>query len=300
MRNRTIAFLGPAGTYTEQAAVLFDPYLMRIPCRDFSDVLDMVHNGKTDVGVIAIENMIQGMVRENLDLIYTHHLHVQSEILMPIRHALCALKPDTAVKEVLGHPQALAQCRKYLKEHYPLAVQRETTSTAAGIQEIASHHLKYSAAIGSAFTAAKYGLPLLSDGIEDVAGNVTRFWVVGKQLIEKPEHDKFSLAFYFEKDKPGCLHQALAFFAEGAINLTCITSRPSLKDMGNYVFHIDLDGNLADSGVQKALDGLRGFTDELQVIGSYLKGKPASKATAASASLAGRSRIKDGVAAHDQ
>lgn len=273
MKNRTIAFLGPAGTYTEQAAVLFDPQLIRIPCRDFSDVLQMVHDGKADVGVVAIENMIQGMVRENLDHIYTCHLHVQSEILLPIRHALCALPGSGVIKEVLGHPQALAQCRRYLKEKYPLSHLRETTSTAAGIQEIGTRQLKQAAAIGPAFTASKYGLEVVEDGVEDIAGNVTRFWVVGKKLVEKPEHDKFSVAFFFEKDKPGCLHQALAFFASESINLTCITSRPSLRHMGNYVFHIDLDGNLGDPRVQRALEGLRGYTDELLIVGSYCRGK---------------------------
>ncbi|HNT30009.1 MAG TPA: prephenate dehydratase [bacterium] len=267
----TLAYLGPTGTFTEQAARQFNPDADLLAQPTSADVMQAVKKGKANFGVIAIENMIHGMVRENLDLLYKLDLKVQGELILPIHHCLCAHPEHETITTILAHPQALAQCREWLVKKYPKATLEAVASNTAGMEAIHAHSLTNAAAIGPELAAAQYQLKILATSIEDFPDNVTRFWLIGPELNVQPEHNKFSIAYYFEKDKPGCLYESLGYFARENINLITIAVRPSAKMLGNYVFHLDLDGNLESEPVQFALNGLKRITDVLKVIGSYTR-----------------------------
>lgn len=264
-----IGVLGPEGTYSEKAALCWskgtpDATLVYFP--DFEEVLMAVEAEKLDAGVVPVENSLEGAVPQVMDLLRRLEVVITGEVNLPIRHCLVG-RGNGEIKVVLSHPQALAQCRQYLREHYPKAEVRTTGST--------SHAAKLAlefpemAAIAEAGTAEKYGLCVLARDIQDARDNITRFVVAGRKMPEATGRDKTSLVIYLQRDRPGALFSILQEFASRGINLTRIESRPSRRGLGDYYFYIDLEGHVSDEEVRAALAGIEEKAAMVKVLGSY-------------------------------
>ena len=271
--GRTLAFLGPSGTYTEEAALLYDPSAELRPYPNISAVGQAVASGETGQGVAPIENSIEGSVNFTLDLLVSEtSLLICYEVVLPIEHYLMG-KPGTQLEEVevvYSHPQALAQCREYLERNFTNAAQSASLSTAQAVGDAMSSNVP-SAAIAPRRSAALYNAKILASGIQDVAANATRFVVLSKSDHEPTGNDKTSLFFTFAQDLPGQLYAVMGEFAQREINLAKIESRPTKQSLGQYVFFVDCDGHREDSLLREAIEGIRRRVSSLRVLGSYPK-----------------------------
>jgi prephenate dehydratase len=265
------AFLGPAGTFTEEALLsLGVEGVEPVPYATIGEVFSAVASGECESGVVPIENSVEGSVNETLDaLAFDHELHVTAELVRDIHHAL-VVAPGVRLEDVtavVSKPEATGQCRAWLAKRLPGRPAVASNSTAEAVQRaIAEPGL---AAIGTSLAARLYGGDVLEDAIEDFAGNQTRFVVIGNGIGERTGHDKTSLALFLRRDKPGALLMILSEFAYGQINLTKIQSRPTKKQLGEYMFFVDLAGHVDDPAVSLALQCLRLKLREVKVIGSY-------------------------------
>lgn len=265
------AFLGPAGTFTEEALLsLGMEGIEPLPCATIGEVFAAVAGGKAESGVVPIENSVEGSVNETLDaLAFDHELHVTAELVRDIHHAL-VVAPGVTLAEVtavVSKPEATAQCREWLAKHLPGRPSVAANSTAEAVQRaVAEPGL---AAIGTALAAQLYGGTVLHEAVEDFAGNQTRFVVIGRGIGERTGHDKTSLALFMQRNKPGALLMILSEFAYGQIDLTKIQSRPTKKQLGQYMFFVDLAGHVDDPAIALALECLRLKLREVKVIGSY-------------------------------
>jgi prephenate dehydratase len=265
------AFLGPAGTFSEEALFsLGIPDLDAVECGSIAEVFEAVERGRAENGVVPIENSIEGSVPATLDaLAFDTSLEIQSEVVLDIHHSL-VVAPGTQLADVtavVAHPQASGQCRRWLERHLPGRPVTAANSNAEAVQTaVASPGL---AAIGPALAAEIYGGAVIESGVEDYAGNQTRFVVIGRGICERTGRDKTSLALFMKKDKPGALLMILSEFAYGDINLTKIQSRPTKRQLGDYMFFVDLEGHVDDPHVKTALDCLRMKLREVRVLGSY-------------------------------
>ena len=270
-KRRTVAYLGPEGSYSHQAAVLLfgdgDELLAQ---RDLDAVVNEVATGRSDLGVVPVENSIEGMVNRTLDLIATSRLFVNREIMLPIRNCLLSLSARENVRVVYSHPQALAQCRKWLAHNLPSAEIRETPSTSEAA--VAARSDEHGAAVASALTARIYGLNVIAENINDASGNLTRFWVISPVMTAAGENAKTSIIITL-KNHPGSLHRALGVFADKGINLTKIESRPSKQNPWEYIFFIDFQGGLEDKNVERAMEELSHHTTDIIMLGSYPEGR---------------------------
>ncbi len=271
--SRTLAFLGPSGTYTEEAALLYDPGAELRPYPNISAVGQAVAAGETGQGVVPIENSIEGSVNFTLDLLISENsLFIRYEIVIPIEHYLMG-KPGTRLDEVqvvYSHPQALAQCREYLERNFTNAVRSASLSTAQAVGDAMSSDAP-AVAIAPRRSAALYNAEILASGIQDVAANATRFVVLSKSDHEPTGNDKTSLFFTFAEDLPGQLYAVIGEFARREINLAKIESRPTKQSLGQYVFFIDCDGHREDPLMREAIESIRGKVSLLRVLGSYPK-----------------------------
>jgi prephenate dehydratase len=265
------AFLGPAGTFSEEALFSLNvPDLEPVECSSIAEVFEAVERGRADGGVVPIENSIEGSVPATLDaLAFDTSLEIQSETVLDVHHSI-VVAPGTKLAEVtavVAHPQASGQCRRWLERHLPGRPLTAANSNAEAVQTaVATPGL---AAVGPALAAEIYGGEVLESGIEDYAGNQTRFVVIGRGLRDRTGRDKTSLALFMKKDKPGALLMILSEFAYGDINLTKIQSRPTKRQLGDYMFFVDLEGHVDDPQVKTALDCLRMKLREVRVLGSY-------------------------------
>jgi chorismate mutase / prephenate dehydratase len=271
-----VAFLGPSGTNTQEAAVqVFGSAFTPLPCGTPDEVCNAVARGAggdsengADFGVVAIENSIHGLVSPTLDLLADSPLTICAEIELVIHHCLLSNSELGSITAVYSHEQALAQCRTWLRNHLPGARLVPVTSTARGA-EIAVEE-RGAAAISSALAANIYGLQIVARNIEDLATNRTRFFVVGPQsAAPKPTgRDKTSLSFLVPH-KPGALADVLEVLRHHGVNLSMIQSRPSRQQAWEYRFFADLQGHVEDEIVQAALEDLRQHTVSYKVMGSY-------------------------------
>ena len=270
---RTLAFLGPSGTYTEEAALLYDPTAELRPYPNISAVGHAVAANETEQGVAPIENSIEGSVNFTLDLLISEiSLFISYEIVIPIEHYLMG-QPGTQLEDVqvvYSHPQALAQCRDYLERNFTNAVRSASLSTAQAVGDAMSSDSP-AAAIAPRRSAALYNAEILASGIQDVAANATRFVVLSKSDHEPTGNDKTSLFFTFAEDLPGQLYAVMGEFARREINLAKIESRPTKQSLGQYVFFIDCDGHREDPLMSEAIEAIRGKVSLLRVLGSYPK-----------------------------
>ena len=272
---RTIGFLGPLGTYSEEAALLYDPTSDK-PYPTITAVGEAVASGEIDEGIVPIENSLAGSVIFTLDLLISQpKLFIRGEIDLPIEHYLVA-KPGTdpaAIKVIYSHPQALAQCKEYLEKNFPQAEQMASLSTVLCVTDSFDSPVP-AAAISPRRATELYDVDILDRGIQDVATNVTRFAVIGLSDHEPTGYDKTSMAFTFEKDTPGSLYRVLREFEQRNINLFKIESRPTRQYLGEYIFLMDCAGHRDESPMKEALAALSEPIDMLRVLGSYPRWKP--------------------------
>jgi prephenate dehydratase len=269
--SRRLGFLGPPGTFSEEASLRYDPEAQLVPFVSISAVVAAIGSGKADEGVVPIENSLEGAVTETLDtLIHNSELSVRNEIVLPIEHLLLT-RPGTeavAVKVISSVPQALAQCREFLEGCYPKAALEAALSTAAAVEETMGRD--DAAAIGNRRAAELYGAEVLAEGIQDRTTNVTRFVVLAREDHLPTGDDKTSVAFAFAvEDRPGLLVSALEEFSGRGINLSKIESRPSKERLGVYIFLVDLYGHRTEDPLAETLERVREKCSFFRVLGSY-------------------------------
>lgn len=262
-----VGYLGPIGTFTHEAAMRsFGTAAVYVPCRTIEDVFDAADRGEVDHGVVGVENSTAGAVTPTLDVFLTTRLQICGELELAIAHNLFGHGSLQQVTKVYSHPQALAQCRRWLSEHLPGAEQIETASTSLAVQLAAkSPEL---AAVGPESAGKLHGLPLLVSSIQDSSSNVTRFLVLGRERCQRTGHDKLAIVFAV-KDRPGALRDALDVFAGRGIDMTRIESRPSRQQLWEYVFYADLAGHPDDEMVAEALAELEQQSLFVKVLGAW-------------------------------
>ncbi len=271
----SVGFLGPLGTYSEEAALLYDPSADR-PYPTINAVGEAVASGEIEEGIVPIENSLAGSVIFTLDLLISQpSLFIRGEIDLPIEHYLLT-KPGTdpaEIKVIYSHPQALAQCRAYLEKNYPQAEQMASLSTVSCVSDAFDSPVP-AAAISPRRASELYDVDIIDRGIQDVATNVTRFAVIGLSDHAPTGRDKTSMAFTFDVDTPGLLYRALGEFAERGINLFKVESRPTKQSLGEYIFLVDCAGHREESPMKDALAALSEPISMLRILGSYPQWTP--------------------------
>ncbi|HKK23355.1 MAG TPA: prephenate dehydratase, partial [Pseudohaliea sp.] len=263
-----VAFLGPEGTFTEEAAIRHFGHGMSMqPLDGIDSVFREVEAGNADYGVVPVENSTEGVVTHTLDRFLSSPLQIVGEVALAVRHNLAsqAESPDQ-VSIVYSHQQGLAQCRLWLDRNLPRAERIAVASTAEAAR-LAGEQPE-AAAVASDAAAERYGLNVLAAGIQDGVANTTRFLVLGRQSPPSSGADKTSIVVS-RTNKPGGLAGLLAPLARYGINMTRIESRPSRQGMWDYVFFIDLMGHADDPAVRRALDEMQQLASLLTVLGSY-------------------------------
>lgn len=267
---RRFGYLGPPGTFSEQAALSFDAAAELVPLPSNAAVVAAVAAGSVDAGVVPIENSLEGGVTDTLDaLLQAEQVFISGELVLPVEQLLIA-GPGLRIEDVavvMSHPQALAQCRAFLERRLSHARLEAALSTAAAVESAV--HTPRAAAIGTRRAAELSGGAILAEGIQDVALNKTRFVVLGRQDRPPTGDDKTSIAFTTIHDRPGTLVDALRQLSDRAINMTRIESRPSRQDLGIYIFLIDFQGHHDDPVVAEALAAVRARSHYFRLFGSY-------------------------------
>jgi prephenate dehydratase len=271
----TLAYLGPVGTFTEQA-LLTEPDLAEMELVRFGSIVEVlraVESSAVDYGFAAIENMIEGAVNATIDtLAFDADLLIKREVVMNVNLNLL-VQPGVEledIRHVRSMPVAYAQCRRYLADNLSKAAIEATNSTADAARELADTGRTDTAAIAPQRSAEVYGLEVLAADIEDHPENQTRFVLVGRDGITSPTgHDKTSIVIYQRADEPGSLVAILSEFAARNINLTKLESRPTRKGLGDYCFLIDCEGHIADQVVGDALRNIQMKHGRVKFLGSY-------------------------------
>jgi chorismate mutase/prephenate dehydratase len=265
----TIAYLGPAGTFTEAAAVKqFGRFAKTAAMASIDEVFREVEAGGAHYGVVPVENSTEGMVNHTLDCFVDSALTICAEVELPIHHSLLvSAQADTAEpKEILAHSQSLAQCRGWLDTHYP-GVPRTAVSSNAEAARQASQRGD-AAAIAGDMAAERYGLRTLASNIEDQSNNTTRFLVIGDQLVGASGNDKTSILVSC-RNEPGALYKVLEPFHRHGISLTRIETRPAKAGTWSYVFFIDFDGHQSDAAAKAVIDEVAAVAMDVRSLGSY-------------------------------
>ncbi len=284
---RTLAYLGPEGTYSEQAVLDYAPEALRLPYGSIAAAIRAADQGKADEAVVPVENSLEGAVTSTTDLlIHETALKIKREIVVPIRHCL-ALPPGAgergqvdadedmaeqadfgAIAVVFSHPQAAAQCRGYLERRLPGAAFSASLSTAAAVKDMLASD-RPAAAVSSRRAAQLFGATVAASGIEDASHNQTRFVVLAAADAEPTGRDKTSICFDFSHDGPGILHRALGELASRDINMLKIESRPDKRSPGRYFFLLDMEGHRTDPAIESALADIAKPAASFKVLGSY-------------------------------
>lgn len=265
-----VAFLGPEGTFTQQAVLNHFGHSVRsLPLASIDEVFHEVEAANADFGVVPIENSTEGTVNHTLDRFLTSPLKICGEVELRIRHHLMGAMSELArIERVCSHPQSLAQCRVWLEEHLPGVEQVPVSSNAEGARRARDE--KGSAAIAGQTAAEVYGLTVLAAEIEDRADNTTRFLVLGRKLFSPSGADRTTLLVSVgHTDAPGALYRLLEPLARHRVSLTRIESRPSRRRKWDYVFFIDLEGHADEKHVKRALTALKKRASLFRVLGSY-------------------------------
>jgi prephenate dehydratase len=274
-----IAYLGPAGTFSEDAlrAAVADAQFDALPTASVYDAITAVGDGDADRALVPFENSIEGSVRVTLDTLAfdAPAVTIVGEHDQPISHNLIGRRPVelTEITTVVSHPQPLAQCARFIRSELAGAELRTAASTAEAVREVSESGEPW-AAIGTTAAAEIYGCVALRAGIADEDENVTRFiWLAPEDML--PEGTgPWKTSLYFSElgaDHPGALVEALTEFSSREVNLTRIESRPLRRGLGRYMFFIDLEGRAGngDSAVDAAIEALRGKAESVRVLGSY-------------------------------
>jgi prephenate dehydratase len=287
-----LAFLGPVGTYGEQAAHQLAELegldaVTYVPLPGIRAVIQSLADGSCEGAVVPVENSVEGGVTTCLDALWEHpDLVIQRALVLPIRHALLGSGSLDSISEVLSHPQALAQCGQWLSDHLPHALQLPTSSTAEAARMVRGS--RFRGAIAARGAAADHDLAVLAYPINDVPGNCTRFLLLGRGE-RSTTGPLLSLAFSLRANQPGALLQALACFADTGLNMSRIESRPSKREMGEYIFFVDLELGGSGQALPQALDQLRPLCEHLALFGTYPLTNLAAEESAAEESAPDRS-----------
>ncbi len=270
-----VSFQGEVGAYSEAAARSLLPQADLVPMASFEEVFESVSHGACEAAVVPIENSLFGSVHVNYDLLLEHDLAIRSEVSLRIKHNLMQVRGGGPIVKIMSHPQALGQCKKYLRENYPSAELVSAYDTAGAAKMVAQEEKHGVAAIASREAAEEYGLEIVATDIESNHRNYTRFLMLTKEEANRwPGDDvnsqyKTSLVYTLKENVPGALFKSLAVFALREIDLFKIESRPLVGSPGRYVFYFDIEGSASDSLVEKALDHLLELSDDLKILGSY-------------------------------
>ncbi|MDY6876246.1 MAG: prephenate dehydratase [Chloroflexota bacterium] len=264
-----VAFQGIAGAYSEEAVrQFFGPEVESLPCRVLDDVFFAVEDGDAKYGMLPVENAVAGSVIRSYDLLMEHDLRIHAEVILRVRHMLLTL-PGTRlsdVKCVRSHPQALAQCQRYLGRH---RLESEPAfDTAGSARDLAAAPEPGIAVIASELAAELYSLKILDQDIEDFPFNYTRFFVLSPIDPPRAQRNKTSLIFT-TPHQPGVLYECLGEFAGRRINLAKIESRPRLNRPWQYIFYLDFEGHCQDPECEAALMGLLRRSSFVKLLGSY-------------------------------
>ncbi|MBI4493359.1 MAG: prephenate dehydratase [Chloroflexi bacterium] len=263
-----VAYFGPAATFTHMAALeRFGQAPTFLPVASIAEVFAQVQKDEADFGVVPAENSTEGPVRETLDLLIDSELKICSAVTLPVVHCLLANVPLDEIRAVYSHPQALAQCRRWLAENLPGREVVPALSTARAA-ELAARD-PHGAAIATRLASETYGVRVVEAGIQDLAHNSTRFFVVSRAAEGRPTgRDKTAILFSV-KDRVGALRDVVEVFASAAINLSSIQSRPSRRRAWDYVFFAELEGHGAEERVRTALAQVEQHAVFLKVLGSW-------------------------------
>ncbi len=269
-RSLKIAYLGPAGTFTHQAALKkFGHSIPLEPCKDFQEVFDLVQKGKAHYGILPIENSIEGIVNTTLDHLLKYDLNIYSEVHLAIHNNLMGTAGDLSqIKTVYSHPQPFGQCREWLLHHLPHAEYCETSSTSQASRIVAEKKDPSVASIASIAAAEAYNLPVIEKNIEDFERNYTRFIIISKTTAAVSENDRTSVIFA-TSDKPGSLFEMLRPIDEAGVNMTSLESRPSRLEPWSYYFYVDFLGHHESEPLKSALQKIREKTNFFRILGSY-------------------------------
>ena len=271
VQGKTVAFQGEIGAYSEEAALqFFGPLAQVKPCESLDHVFKIVEQGEVQFGVVPIENSLEGSISRVYDLLLDSNLKVCGETELRVSHCLIA-NPGTqlgSIKRVYSHPQALAQCRTFLKHMNCELV--PTYNTAASVKMIKEQGITDGGAVASARASEIYNMIVLAREIEDNPHNFTRFFVLAKQDSPPTGEDKTSIVFSV-KHKPGTLYTFLSELAARSINLTKIESRPTRQKPWEYNFYLDFEGHREDKVSKEVMDVLEQEALFLKVLGSYPK-----------------------------
>lgn len=264
-----IAYLGPEGTFTHEAALKhFGQAVDTLPLAAIDEVFREVESGNAHFGVVPVENSTEGMVNHTVDMFLLSSLKICGEVVLPIHHHLLGRMPIAQAQRLLSHQQTLAQCREWLDAHVPNLERVAVNSNAEAARRAAAEPATL--AIAGASAATRYELPVLAANIEDRPDNTTRFLVIGNLDVAPTGGDKTSVVLS-GKNRPGALHGLLAPLARQRINMTRIESRPSRRSKWEYVFFIDIEGHARDRKVSKALEALEREAAFYKCLGSYPK-----------------------------
>ena len=270
-----IGFLGPKGTFAEQA-LLSEADLAATQVRPYDsipDVLNALVTEEVDLGFVPIENAIEGAVNVTQDSIaFDLDLKIHREVVLDVQLDLLAL-PGTKIVDiqtVLSFPVAIAQCRAFLREHLPAAKVIAATSTAEAARQVGEQHMKGVATISNSRAGAIYGLDVIEEAIDDHVGNQTRFLLLGRNGIPAPSgNDKSSVVVFQQANQPGSLLAILHEFAARNIDITRLESRPTRRELGDYCFLLDFEGHISDEVVADCLRELKMKQGNVKFLGSY-------------------------------
>jgi len=269
MGTLRIGYLGPEGSYSHEAVSTMEE-VEPVACDTFADLLASVADSTLDLGLVPLENAIEGTVSATIDgLVFDHDLVIVREIVIPIRLHLLA-RPGVSIEDLTGvrsYVHALAQCRAYL---HRLGIPIEqTTSTSQAAREVADSAEPW-AALASTLAGELFGLVALATDIEDHRDNATRFVVVGRERVAAPTgHDRTTIVCFQDADRPGSLYGILGRFAARDVNLTKLESRPTKRGLGDYCFVIEFEGHVADDVVADCLADLQAHLARVKFLGSY-------------------------------
>lgn len=266
----TVAFLGPEGTFTQQAAYKhFGHAIKAAPFPAIDEIFRAVESGACEYGMVPVENSTEGVITHTLDSFLNSPLLISGEVILRIHHNLMGkVESLSEIREVFSHQQSLAQCREWLDRFLPNVKRTSVSSNAEAARLVGI--IPHSAAIAGEVAAKLYELPILERNIEDDPENTTRFLVISRQPVASTGQDKTSLVVS-TGNYPGALYQALEPFVRYGISMSKIESRPSRRAVWDYVFFIDIEGHLNDSAVAEALGALEKQARMVKILGSYPK-----------------------------
>lgn len=268
-KNKQVGYLGPEGTFSQQAALsIVEDNMEIIPYPNILNIFESLEKNEIDEAIVSIENSTEGSVLVTLDALVYFNIKIKGELELPINHDLLVQKGKTLkdISVICSHQQPIAQCRYYINK---LGKQVHTMSSTANaaryVTEIAT-----AAVIGNEILSKKYDLEILDENIQDYPNNVTRFVILANHdQKESTGHDKTSIIISLNGDKPGGLCEILYEFVKENINLTKIESRPSKQGMGKYLFFIDMEGHRLDSNISKTLTIIKKKVKMFKLLGSY-------------------------------